>query len=177
MMPIEPRRPAIPTHHSSPWRQPIVWLVMVLVAAAVIGGISMVIVANDGSTDAVSDPVQRTAQIQTTDLGPDGVARSGKLGAIVRVDAERELIEVLPVSGEFDRAAPLQLTLAHPTRASADRVLRLQPTGPGWRTDATVDGGHDWNVRLGPPDARWRLRGRLPKGQLATSLRPALQDR
>lgn len=176
-MPIQPLPPATPPHHSSPWRQPIVWLVVVLVAAAVIGGISMVIVANDGSTDAVSDPVQRTAQIQTTDLGPDGVARSEKLSAIVRVDAELGLVEVLPVSGEFDRAAPLQLTLAHPTRASADRVLRLQPTELGWRLDATVDGGHDWKVQLGPPDARWRLRGRLPKGQQATNLRPALQDR
>ncbi|MFD0737850.1 FixH family protein [Lysobacter koreensis] len=176
-MPIQPPSPATPPGHASPWRQPIVWLVVVLVAAAVIGGILMVIVANDGSTDAVSEPVQRMAQVQTTDLGPDGVARNEKLSAIVRVDAERGLVEVLPVSGPFDRAVPLQLSLAHPTHASADRVLRLQPTELGWRTEASVDGSHDWNVQLGPADARWRLRGRLPKGQQATNLRPALPDR
>jgi len=166
--------PPLESGHPSPWRQPIVWLVVALVAAAVIGGVSMVIVASDGSSDAVADPVRRTAQIQTVDLGPDAVARREKLSAVVRVDAARALVEVLPVSGAFDRSAPLRLTLVHPARASEDLGLLLQPTELGWRVDAAVDGGHDWNVQLGPPDARWRLLGRLPKGQLATHLRPAL---
>lgn len=170
-----PQQP--PSPHPSPWRQPIVWLVVALVGAAVVGGVAMVIVAGNGSSDAVADPVRRTAQIQTADLGPDGVARREKLSAIVRTDAERGLVEVLPVSGEFDRLAPLRLSLVHPARAREDRILHLQPTELGWRADTAVDGSHDWNVQLGPENARWRLQGRLPKGQQATHLRPAVQDR
>lgn len=163
-----------PPHHS-PWRQPIVWLVVALVSVAVIGGVAMVFVAGTGNSDSVRDPGQRTAQIQTADLGPDGVARREKLSAIVRIDPAAQLVEVLPVSGTFDRAAPLQLVLAHPSRASEDRHLLLAPGELGWRMETQVDDSHDWNVQLGPQDGRWRLTGRLPKAQQAASLRPALQ--
>ena len=161
---------------SSPWRQPVVWLVIALVAAAVVGGISMVVIASgDGSTDAVPDQVSRTAQVQTADLGPDALAQERKLSAIVRIDAELGIVEVLPVSGDFDRSAPLRLDLLHPTLAGQDRVLELPPTDTGGRVEAEVVGDHDWNVRLGPADGQWRLQGRLPGGQQAASLRPALQ--
>lgn len=164
--------------HSSPWRQPVIWLVIALVAAAVAGGVAMLLIASDaGNDDAVADPVRRTAQVQTVDLGPDAAARERKLSAIVRIDIEQKLVEVLPVDGDFDPAAPLQLRLQHPIRASDDMTLQLQPTELGWRTGAVVDGGHDWNVELGPADASWRLQGRLPAGQQAAHLQPALQAR
>lgn len=176
MMSTRSPSPQRSSQHPSPWRQPIVWLVVVLVGAAVVGGVVMVIVAGNGSGDAVADPVRRTAQIQTTDLGPDGVAKREKLSAVVRSDVEHGLVEVLPVSGEFDRLAPLRLNLVHPARASEDRILHLQPTELGWRADTAVDDSHDWNIQLGPENARWRLQGRLPKGQQATHLHPAVQD-
>lgn len=168
--------PVPPAEKSSPWRQPIVWLVVALPAVVVVAGIAMVVVASrEGSSDAVPGQVQRTAQIQTTDLGPDAVARKAKLSAIVRTDAEHELVEVLPVSGSFDRGARLRLTLQHPARASEDQVLLLEPGQLGWRTQARIDASHDWKVQLGPEDTRWRLQGRLPKGQQAAHLQPALQ--
>lgn len=160
---------------SSPWRQPVVWLMLALVLAAVGGGIAMVVIAGgDGATDAVADDVRRTAQVQTVDLSPDQVARERGLSAIVRVDAEQELVQVLPVSGDFDRAAPLRLKLEHPTRAAADRELVLQPGELGWSVQAVPGSGHDWRVELGPADGGWRLQGLLPKGQRAAHLRPAL---
>jgi hypothetical protein len=54
-------------------------------------------------------------------------------------------------------------------------VLLLAPGELGWRVDAELDDSHDWKVELGPEDSHWRLRGRLPKGQQATNLRPSLQ--
>lgn len=168
----------MPRQDSSPWRQPIIWLVIALVAAAVAGGIAMVVIASDaGNGDVVADPVQRTAQVQTADLGPDALAAQRKLSAIVRIDAEQQRVEVLPVDGDFDPAASLQLRLLHPIRASDDMTLQLQSTELGWSTEAVVDGGHDWNVELGPVDASWRLQGRLPAGQQAAHLHPALQAR
>lgn len=159
--------------HPSPWRNPVMWLLVGLPAASVVAGIALVVIANLDGNDAVPDPVRRTAQIQQVDLGPDAVAQRERLSAIVR--SEDGVIEVLPVTGEFDRAKPLRVVLLHPARAAADRALTLAPGPTGWRTKATVDAGHDWNVRLESGDGRWRLLGRLPKGQHAAHLRPALQ--
>lgn len=169
-------QPSQPEKKSSPWKQPVMWLVIGLPAAVVVAGIIMVVVA--GGSDAIDtgpDQVRRMAQIQTTDLGPDEFASEEKLSAIVRLDPEQKLVEVLPVNGAFDHSAPLQLDLLHPTDQAQDRKLVLQPIELGWRIQASVDGSHDWNVRLGPGDAHWRLQGRLPKDQLATNLRPRLQ--
>lgn len=163
----------------SPWRQPVVWLMVALVAAAVAGGVVMVRVAGgDGSVDAVPDNVQRTGQAQQADLGPDERAAARKLSAILRIDAKGGFVEVVPVGGDFDRAAPLRLRLHHPLRASGDDVLELAPGGAGWRADAQPAGDHDWNLQLEPVDdaSAWRLRGRLPRGQLAAHLHPALES-
>lgn len=160
----------------SPWSVPVVWLVIALVGAVVVASITMLVIANKGNNDQVIDTVSRRAQIQTADLAPDEVARRENLSFIVRLDLEGGFVEALPVTGSVDRGAPLQLTLAHPARASADQVLELQPTETGWRAQATVDAGNDWNLRLQPLDAEWRLKARLPKGQLAVNLRPSLQE-
>lgn len=159
----------------SPWRMPIVWLVIALPAAVVIASIGLIFIAGGDGNDVVRDDVQRTAQIQTADLSADAVASEQKLSAIVRTDAEGGFVEVLPVSGSFDRNAPLRLTLAHPADSARDTVLLLAPGELGWRADAQLDDSHDWKVELGPEDSHWRLRGRLPKGQQATNLRPSLQ--
>ncbi len=163
---------------SSPWRQPIVWLMVVLVGTAVAGSVWLLKVAGNGdSIDVVPDEVQRTGQSQQADLGPDAVAAQRKLGAIVRIDAEHGFVEVLPVSGDFDRAAALKLRLHHPTRAEHDLSLTLAATETGWRADATPAGDHDWLIQLEPAAGQaWRLRGRMPKGQLAAQLRPSLDD-
>ncbi|QIL20287.1 FixH family protein [Thermomonas sp. HDW16] len=163
---------------SSPWRQPIVWLMVALVGAAVIGSVWLLkVAANGDSIDAVPDKVQRTGQTQQTDLGPDAVAAQRKLGAIVRIDDEHGFVEVLPVSGELDRAAPLKLSLHHPTRAEQDVVLELAATDTGWRVDAKPAIDHDWLLQLKPADGEaWRLRGRMPRGQLAAQLRPSVGD-
>jgi hypothetical protein len=165
--------------NESPWRQPVVWLMVALVAAAVIGGVVMVRVAGgDGSVDAVPDDVQRTGQAQQADLGPDQRAAARKLSAVLRIDAKGGFVEVVAVSGDFDRAARMRLRLHHPLRAADDRVLELAPGGAGWRADARPAGNHDWNLQLEPADdaGAWRLLGRLPRGQLAARLHPALDD-
>ncbi|HEY0310180.1 MAG TPA: FixH family protein, partial [Luteimonas sp.] len=130
---------------SSPWRQPIVWLVVLLVAAAVVGGVVMVRVAGqDGPMDAVPDEVSRTGQVQQADLGPDALAAERKLSAIVRVDAKAGEVEVIPVTGECARDEPLRLQLHHPLRAAEDTTLELAPTELGWRTEAMPARDHDW---------------------------------
>lgn len=163
---------------TSPWRQPIVWLMVLLVGAVVVGSVVMYVVANaDGPMDAVPDKVQRTGQAQQADLSPDARAAQRKLAAIVRIDDEHGFVEVLPVSGDFDHAAPLQLKLHHPTLEAQDQLLQLEPHETGWRLENKPALDHDWLLQLEPINgATWRLRGRMPKGQLAAQLRPAVDD-
>lgn len=159
------------------WRNPVLMLVFILPAVAIIAGVGLVVIAvRSGGADSVTENVRRSAQVQTVDLGPDAVAQRERLSAVMRVDMEQGVVEVLPVTGRYERAAPLQLTLVHPVRAAQDISLELVPSETGWRAEAEVDIGHDWNLRLAPADAGWRLQGRLLRGQLAAHLHPALQD-
>jgi uncharacterized protein len=158
----------------SAWREPMVWLIAAIPVAAVIATIALLVTASrsSGTDDSVADDVRRTAQVQVADLDPDARAQQLHLSAIVRVG--RSSVEVIPVDGEFDRNSPLTLSLNHPSREEFDRTLELAPVATGWRSDANVDLGHDWNVQLVPSDRAWRLQGRWNARQQATYLHPAL---
>ena len=158
----------------SPWRQPMVWLLVAIPLLAVAATVALVVVAGGpGATDDIAEPVKRTAQVQVADLGPDAHARTLGLSALVRSD--KGVVEVLPVAGDFDRHAPLTLALRHPTLAAKDRLLVLSPSATGWRARAQVDLGHDWNVQVaGANRGTWRLQGRWPATQAAVYVAPAV---
>lgn len=158
----------------SAWREPMVWLVALLPAAAVGAAIALLVSAtrSSGNNDVVADQVRRTAQVQVSDLGPDARAKALHLSAVVRSDSG--LVEVLPADGDFDRTAELELALHHPTRADLDKELRLTPAANGWRSAGKIDLSHDWNVALVSTDGAWRLKGRWTAQQHAAYLHPAL---
>lgn len=158
----------------SPWRQPMVWLLVAIPLLAVVSTAGLIVVAGGpGATDDIAEPVRRTAQVQVADLGPDAHARTLGLSALVRSD--KGIVEVLPVAGDFDRHAPLTLALRHPTLAAKDLVLVLPPGDTGWRTRAPVDPGHDWNVQVsGANRGAWRLKGRWPAKQAAVYVAPSV---
>lgn len=157
----------------SPLREPMMWLVIGLPLVAIIAGITMVVVATkSGGSDQVIDTVKRTAQVQETELGPDERAQSLRLSAVLRTG--KGMIELLPVNGDFHRDEPLTLVLSHPSDAMQDVTVPLLPSELGWRADVELAQDHDWLLRLTPVDGQWRLRGRLPAGQQAAHLGPAL---
>ena len=168
-----------------PLREPMVWLLIALPLAAVIASIWLVVLSmRGGSIDSVADEVQRTGQIQTTDLGPDARAAELKLSAVLQ--SEGGMLRVFPASGEFRLGEPLQLRLLHPHEQDGDASLTLAPDDLGWHVEFIADPGHDWNLQLSDgfidgdvagdskTDGSWRLRGRLPQGQHAAHLGPAL---
>ncbi len=159
------------------WKEPMVWLVAAIPAASVVASVALLVAAarSSGNNDAVADRVQRTAQIQVSDLAPDLAARELDLAASLRVGDER--IDVLPAHGAFPRDAPLQLALHHPTRAQDDLQLILQPSADGWSMAYALPQAHDWTLTLAPVDGRWRLQGRLPRDQRSAGLQPALGAR
>lgn len=165
-------------------RNPMLWLVVGLPALVVVAGISTVVIAiRAGGSDAIPEDVRRMAQIQTAELGPDAHAAQAGLSLVFSVQDDG--LTLLPASGRIDRAAPLRLSLLHPTDAAQDRSLSLAPSVDGWRVAAAalpdgtrmpaLDPAHDWRVVAAAADGRWRLHGRLPAGQRAVLLRPALE--
>ncbi len=172
---------------ASLWRNPMLWLIVGLPAAVIVAGFATLAIAiTSGGNDAISDNVRRTAQIQTTELGPDERAAALTLSAVLSVHTTdgAQGLELLPASGAlFDgasvegralRAQPLRLLLQHPTRAAEDRELRLLPTTNGWRVASTLDGSHDWRLQVLPEGGAWRLHARLPAGQRGVLLAPSL---
>lgn len=157
-----------------PLREPMVWVVIALPLAAVVASIWLVILSSrGGSIDSVADHVQRTGQIQVTDLGPDERAVQLKLAAVLQ--SEEGVLRVFPVGDGFRRDEPLRLQLLHPYSEEADQLVALQPDEMGWHATHALDPGHDWNLQLGDAAGTWRLRGRLPRGQHAAHLGPALE--
>ncbi len=161
------------------WREPMVWLVFGLPAMVVVAGISTLVIAikhRDGGE--VTDQVQRTAQIQQTDLGPD--ARAGAMGLRVLLRERDGRIEVLPVAGNFPNGQSLRLVAEHPTDRTQDRVLVLQPqkSPQGWLSKDAFETArtHAWKFTLTPGNEQWRLRGRMPKEQSAIVLLPAVMQ-
>ena len=156
-------------------REPMVWLVFGLPALVVIAGIATLVIAirhRDGGD--VADAVQRTAQIQQTDLDADSRAQALGLRALLRERDGR--IEVLPVAGNFPRGQSLRLLAEHPTDSAQDRTLSLQPSDQGWLSRELFESsrGHAWKFSLTPGNESWRLRARMPKEQSAVVLSPAL---
>lgn len=161
-------------------RNPVLWLVIGLPALVIVASLATLYIAIDaGGSDAIPEEVRRTAQIQTTELGPDEHAAALKLSAVFSVREGH--VEVLPASGALVddttlRGKPLRLLLAHPTDGTQDIELQLQPTAAGWRADHALDPKHDWRIQLLPEGSAWRLRGRLPAGQRGVLLAPAVGD-
>jgi hypothetical protein len=162
------------TTHRPAWREPMVWLTAGLPAASVVAGLLLVVTAvRAGGADEVDASVQRRAQIQLSELGPDEAADRLQVAALVRLGADR--VDVLPVSGPLPRTGTLVLTLSHPTDAAQDRRIELAPSAYGWQAAVAIPTGHDWLLRLAPADGHWRVVGRMVRGA-PTRLGPALPD-
>jgi len=156
-------------------REPLVWLVVGLPLAAVSAGISTLVIAiRAGGADVVSDPVQRTVQVQQADFSADQAASAAHLHG--RLHRNPDGMIELELKLDEDPAPLLLLQFSHPTNADEDRQLALMPSGAGrWKGQLPdTSTAQDWNLRLMPGDARWRLRGRWQAGADDAELGAAL---
>ena len=160
---------------TSHWRNPVIWLLVLLPLAAVVGGIAMVVVASrsSGNNDVVTDRVSRTGQIQQAATGPDEVAMARRLSLVLR--SEDGVVEAFPATGDFDRTVPLRLLFEHPTESNLDVAVELAPSATGWRADKAVPAAHHWNLSATDATGQWRLKGRLDTSAHAARLAPALR--
>lgn len=158
----------------------IVLVIAIPLATIVAGFATLWLAVRSGSTDAVIDPVTRTAQVQDSNLRADHSARALGLNARLDVDG-RSLLLRLRLGDLEPTAPPMELTLilAHPLQHSEDLTVQLNHQGGGeylgqWGNAEGLLRRHAWNLQLAPPDAGWRLVGRMSAGAGASVLRPAL---
>lgn len=164
------------TAHRRWYREPMLWLVMSIPAAAVVAGIATLVLAlGGGSADSVRDRVRRTAQVQVADQAADREALQRNLSGVLQRDPGTGAAAV-QLEGDEVADAQLQLVLAHPTDAAADAVVTLvRQDGQRWLGRLPAQRiAHDWILELAPPDRSWRLRGRLRAGASDAVLRHGL---
>lgn len=158
-----------------PWyREPMVWLMMALPAAAVVAGLSTVAIAVRASgDDVIPESVRRTAQMQEADLAADRHALLRHLRASVLLTRSTGAVQIM-VTGDAVREDRLELHLIHATDGAHDAVAVVVRSGDVWlgRVDAPLD--HAWALSLVAENDAWRLQGRLPVDQDRVLLEPAL---
>ena len=157
-------------------REPMLFLVIALPAAAVAAGIATLVLAMGGASDAGDARVRRVAQTQTADLAPDLAA--ARLGLRGEAKVDKNGAVSLHFEGPAPVAAALQLTLRHAADPVRDRAARLVRAGGGLdlgRLDAPRAAGA-YNTELGPEAGGWRLVGRLEPSRAVLDLQPALAN-
>ena len=161
---------------ASPWyREPLVWLVFAIPAAAVLAGAVMLVLANVTWDGLVADDYyQRGLQINRS-LAREAEAERLGLEAVVAFPAPGVVEVRLSVAGGAAAAASgdrLTLRFARATRAGADvRVLLIRDAGGVWRGVLPEMAPGKWYVELG--NEQWRLAApvRMPVSTGETALR------
>lgn len=143
----------------STWREPMVWMLVGLPLASVVIGFALLFAAvRPGSQDM--ETVGRVSKVgkllvAAEDRQPEaGLATKG---LVLRLKGD--MIEAVPMDGEFPRGGRLQLTLKPSESDGAARVFLLSPSELGWRGVGSLDGAQDWAVELRPENASWSLSG------------------
>lgn len=149
-----------------PWyRHAWPWLLMMPPAVAVLGGVTMVVLAVGQPGDLVVADYARIEELTAERFARDEAAAALGLSAVVELasaggGATRVHVR-LDGGGAFDAPRGLVLTLRHAGFAEGDRRIELAPSGGGYAgATALIDGRYD--IELAPPGGGWRLAGSVP---------------
>jgi uncharacterized protein len=158
-----------------PWyREPLVWMLILIPASAVIGGfvtLGLAISTYDGLV--VDDYYQRGKAINRV-LARDQAAEKYGLSGVLEFNATGNTIELRITARSVLRIPEhLEIDFLHATRAGLDKVFVLPRDSDGaYRAPRPVLPAGRWNVQLSAQD--WRLTGSVDMpGARKIYLRPA----
>jgi hypothetical protein len=143
----------------STWREPMVWMLVGLPLASVVIGFALLFAAvHPGQEDAETvGRVTKVGKLLVAAEDREPAAQIATMGLVLR--RKGDMVEAVPVDGNFPRGGKLRLTLTSGDPAKEGRIIQLSPSELGWRGVGSLDGGHDWLVELRPDNASWLLRG------------------
>ena len=156
-----------------PWyKQPLVWLVIAFPAAAVIGGISLLILSLNLDTAVVVDDYYKRGKEINRVLTRDKKARELGIRGVSIYSSENNMISVTLASAAGDalESEEVTLDLMHATRGGMDVSMPLSARTPGLYQasleQSLVRG--PWNVQVSTSE--WRVHGRIliPDGYTST---------
>jgi hypothetical protein len=142
------------------------WFLIILPLAAVVAGISTLIIASNNQPEMVIDDYYKTGKAVNADLSLITNAKKLGLSAIV-IQQDNNL--VITIDG-LQNNSSIALSLFHATQSKRDRNAMLTADANGqfsYEADETLDG--KWTLRLEPFDKAWRLEKQVqfPTGKLA----------
>ena len=143
----------------APWyHHGIMWLVLGIPAVTVPAGLATVAIALRTADTVVADDVRMDGLAINQQPQRDAAARQlGISAALTAADGRLTVRLLTPASA---RPRSLVLLLSHGARASEDRMLTLEQSGPALyaATAPSLIAGH-WYAELSPADRSWRLTG------------------
>lgn len=140
----------------STWREPMVWMLMGLPLASVVIGFSLLFAAvHPGREDLES--VDKATHVGKILVSAHSSAEVSTQGLVLRTKGD--MIEALPMDGNFPRGGRLTLILTSPHAPDGNRTYQLAPSELGWRGVGSLEGSDDWTVQLMPDNAAWLLHG------------------
>ena len=153
----------------TPWyRQFWPWFIISLPLSAVLAGIATLVLAMQSPNSMVVDDYYKAGLAINETLARERAAAELGLSGLLRHHGEGRGLELMLIRpGAADLPESLELQLVHPTLAERDQSLRLELAAPGRYVSALPElPPGDWHLILSPPDASWRLTGRLvlPQG-------------
>jgi len=144
---------------NQPWyRQPLVWMLIVIPLSAVLGGISMIYLAVTTDDGLVNDDYYRLGKEINLSLERDLEAKRLGLQAQFTIDTDKGIV-LLTLNNNI-QAGTLKLSLLHATRANHDQHIDLTLTPDGQHhglVKKLIPG--KWYVQLHTQE--WRLSGEL----------------
>jgi hypothetical protein len=155
----------------STWREPMVWMLVGLPLASVAIGFALLFAAVHPGREDMETITQATRVGKMLVSAQDAPSTEVSTGGLV-LRLKGDMIEAVPVDGDFPRGGKLRLTLKASASQAVDRTVELSPSELGWRGVGSLEGGHDWLVELSPDNAAWSLRGQWTAQARAIRLTP-----
>lgn len=143
------------------YRQLWPWLLMLMPALALFGGIATWWLAAATSDPLVVDDYYREGRAINRRLERDATAARLGLSATLGRGAEGGVVVDLQSAEGAGLPATLRLALVHATRAELDRRVELVAIGAGRyvAANAALPETGRWHLLLEEPERRWRLTG------------------
>lgn len=143
----------------TPWyRQPMVWMIIVIPLSAVIMGAVMLFLSISSFDGLVSDDYYKKGKEINRVLERDSYANAYNLSATVKISAQGEVLAALEHEPGLQRPDQIELKLLHRTRAGLDQSATLVAFGnKHYRGNIEQFITSHWLVQL--ETENWRING------------------